>query len=260
MIRFFFAVMLWVLVPCLVSGAEKTVIIGFKQQRPGMAQQSVVGKARGRVERRFSLIPAVVASVPEEEIRNLRKNRDVAYVEESTLYTIDSTPGGDVESGNSWQVPHISADVAHASGNFGTGVKIAVLDTGIDYRHPELVNSYRGGHDFVFDDTDPMDDNYISHGTHVAGIIAAAKNGTGVVGVAPEADIYAVKVMDGGGFGAVEWIIEGIEWAVANRMDVINMSLSGGDSQALHDACDRARAAGVLLVAAGGNSLQDATR
>jgi subtilisin len=241
-------------VPCVARGADKSVIIGFKQ-RPAAAERSLIQKSRGRVERSFRLIPALAATVPEGEIAKLRMNRAVAYVEENALYTAASDSVGDVEGSNSWQVPRIAANVVHASGNLGTGIKVAVLDTGIDYTHPELIGNYRGGYDFVFSDSDPLDDSFDSHGTHVAGIIAAAKNGTGVVGVAPEADIYAVKVLDGAGFGRVDWIIAGIEWAVSNHVDVINMSLNGPDRQGLRDACERAGSAGVLLVAAGGNSL-----
>jgi subtilisin len=89
----------------------------------------------------------------------------------------------------------------------------------------------------------------------VAGIIAAEENGIGIIGVAPEADLYAVKVLDGAGFGTEAWIIAGIEWAVLNGIEIINLSLEGPDTQGLHDACDIAYDAGVLLVAAGGNSL-----
>ena len=86
----------------------------------------------------------------------------------------------------------------------------------------------------------------------MAGIIVAEDNGRGVVGVAPEADLLAVKVLDRDGFGNVGWIIAGIEWAVANGADIINMSLGGDYSQAERDACDAAYDAGVLLVAGAG--------
>lgn len=96
------------------------------------------------------------------------------------------------------------------------------------------------------------DDN--GHGTHVAGIIAAVDNTIGVVGVAPKASVYAVKVLDRSGAGYVSDVIAGIDWCVSNGVQVANMSLgTNSDIQSLHDACDRARAAGVCLVAAAGN-------
>ncbi len=103
-----------------------------------------------------------------------------------------------------------------------------------------------------------MDEN--GHGTHVAGIIAAEQNGSGVVGIAPEAELYAVRVLDGAGFGLVSWIISGIEWAVMNQMDILNFSLEGPHFLSLQDACDNAYNAGVLLVAAGGNTYGNAVR
>ncbi len=245
---------LLLILPGAALSAEKQVIIGFRQ-RPGVTEKSLVFSAKGTIQRSFQLIPAVAASIPEGEIKNLRKNPAIAYVEENAIYTMAATSPGDDEGNNSWQVSYIGADVAHASGNLGTGVKVAILDTGMDYTHEDLDDNYRGGYDFVFGDNDPFDDSYNSHGTHVAGIIAAEKNGMGVVGVAPEAELYAVKVLDGGGFGTEAWIIAGIEWAVSNGVDVINMSLSGPDRQGMWEACERAHSAGILLVAAGGNSL-----
>jgi subtilisin len=245
----------WFTLPGLALSAEKSVIIGFKQ-KPGPSEQALIHGARGIIKRTYELIPAVVASLPEQEIAKLRKSGKIAYVEENAVYraaVVDPLPGHEYE--NSWGVQHILADVAHASGNRGSGVKVAILDTGIDYSHEDLDGNYRGGHDFVFDDDDPFDDSFNSHGTHVAGIVAAEENGIGVVGVAPEADLFAVKVLDGAGFGTEGWIIAGIDWAVRNGIEVINLSIEGPDRQGLHDACDAAYDAGVILVAAGGNSL-----
>jgi subtilisin len=239
------------LLPDLATSADKSVLVGF-HQKPGPSEQAFIHGARGIIKRTFRLIPAMAVTLPEEEIVRVKKNSQIAYVEEEAVFTaVEPLPGD--EYANAWGVWRIFSDVAHGSGNRGAGVRVAVLDTGIDYNHPEFEGNYQGGYDFVFDDSDPFDDNSRSHGTHVAGIIAAEGNGTGVIGVAPEADLFAVKVLDGGGFGLAEWIIAGIEWAVDNNMDIINMSLEGPDSLSLQLACDAAYEAGVLLVAAGGN-------
>lgn len=87
--------------------------------------------------------------------------------------------------------------------------KIAILDTGIDYTHPYLDNNYRSECDFINNDNDPMNDN--GHGTSVAGILAAEDNNIGVLGVAPEASIYAVKVLKSSGSGYTSDVIRGIE-------------------------------------------------
>lgn len=156
-----------------------------------------------------------------------------------------------------WGVDRIDAEAAQEAGYTGTGIDVAVVDTGIDKDHPDL--TVAGGENFVskppWKPADPNkwdDDN--GHGTHVAGTIAALDNEIGVVGVAPEASLYAVKVLDRTGSGYVSDVIEGLEWCIDNGMQVVNMSLgTNSDIESLHDACDAAQAAGLLLVAAAGN-------
>ncbi len=253
-LRVFILTLSLLVLPALAFSREKSVIIGFKQ-KPGPCEKALVHRCKAVIRRTYQLIPAVAASLPEEEIDQLRKNCRIAYVEEDAVYTTVIDSGAAEEFDSSWGVRHIFADIAHANGNRGTGVKVAILDTGIDYTHEDLNGNYRGGYDFVFNDNDPYDDSFDSHGTHVAGIVAAEDDGVGIIGVAPEVDLYAVKVLDGAGFGTVEWIIAGIDWAVQNEIDVVNLSIEGPHRQALQDACDEAYRAGVLLVAAGGNSM-----
>jgi len=248
----FLILSIFLILPSVVLSAERSVIVGF-HRKPELAEMAIMRGATssGGIKRTFHLIPAMAASLTEEEIENLKKDSNVAYVEDDAIFKAVAV--GD-EYTNAWGVLHIGADVAHANGNKGMGVKIAVIDTGIDYNHEDLDGNYAGGWDFVFDDNDPFDDNTISHGTHVAGIIAAEENGIGVIGVAPEADLYAVKVLDGGGFGLESWVIAGLEWAVDNGMDIVNLSLEGPHGESLQAACDSAYNAGILLVAAGGNT------
>jgi serine protease len=134
----------------------------------------------------------------------------------------------------------------------GAGIKVAVLDSGIDHTHPDLKGVYKGGYDFVNNDADPMDDN--GHGTHVAGTIAAADDTFGVVGVAPEVELYGLKVLDKEGSGRHANIVRAIDWSIANGMHLMNLSLGGSDpSPTLEIALRRARDAGVLAIVASGN-------
>ena len=148
----------------------------------------------------------------------------------------------------------------------GDGVRVAVIDTGIDYTHPALGGGFgpgykvAGGYDFVNDDPDPRDDN--GHGTHVSGTIAG--NSDTIIGVAPHATLYAFKVLDQYGSGSSSDVMAGIERAAdpngdgdpSDHVDVANMSLGGGggpdDPQSI--AVDNATAAGVVMCVAAGNS------
>jgi len=219
------------------------VIVGFK----GKPETGLIRAHSGDIKYEYSIISAVACSLPQGAIDALNRNPKIAYIE----------PDGQVQITQTlpWGVDRIDAEVVHQYGNKGTGVKVAIIDTGIDYNHPDLVANYEGGIDFVEGDGDPMDDN--GHGTHCAGIVAAEDNEIGVIGVAPKVWLYAVKVLDDTGSGSVTDVIAGIDWATINGMQIISMSLgSDSDSVTLHSACDAAYGAGVLVVAAAGNDYQ----
>lgn len=134
----------------------------------------------------------------------------------------------------------------------GAGARVAVLDTGVDCAHPDLAPNCAKGHNVLNPRLPPDDDK--GHGTHVSGIIAGALNWKGVAGMAPEATILPVKVLNSSGSGKVSEIIEGMTWAVKNKADIINMSLGAPKfSEAQGKAVKAARAAGVLVIAAAGN-------
>lgn len=138
--------------------------------------------------------------------------------------------------------------------NNGRKIRVGVIDTGIDLNHPDLAANIKGGANIVTPSNRPQDDN--GHGTHVAGIIGAVNNQTGVVGVAPAVSLYAIKVLNEKGSGTLTTLIKGIEWAIRNNMDILNISISGGSSlppmlaQVVQSATDR----GILIVGAAGNS------
>ena len=111
----------------------------------------------------------------------------------------------------------------HVGGNKGYGVNVAVIDSGCDYNHPDGAVNYVGGWDFVNNDNDPMDDN--GHGTHVSGTVAAKDDNVGVVGVAPLASLYCLKVLNSSGSGAWSDIIAALQWAVANGIEVTNTAM-----------------------------------
>lgn len=138
----------------------------------------------------------------------------------------------------------------------GKGITVAILDTGCDTTHPDLKERIVGGRNFTNDDGGNLDvyEDYNGHGTHVAGTIAAIQSNTGVVGVAPEANLLIIKVLDQNGSGQYEWIINGINYAIEQKADIISMSLGGPeDVPELHEAIQKAVTNNILVICAAGN-------
>ncbi|MCE7045605.1 S8 family peptidase [Streptomyces purpurascens] len=153
-------------------------------------------------------------------------------------------------------VAQIGTPKAWAAGYDGKGVKIAVLDTGVDATHADLKGQVIGAKNFT---TSPDTTDKVGHGTHVASIAAGtgAKSGGKYKGVAPGAKILNGKVLDDGGFGSDSEVLAGIEWAAAEGADVVNMSLGGGDTPAI-DPLEAAvnklsEEKGILFAIAAGN-------
>ncbi|RUA18213.1 MAG: hypothetical protein DSY55_00615, partial [Clostridia bacterium] len=198
-------------------------------------------------KRTFSLLPCVATSVMADQIKSLASNPAV----ERVWYDLP------VHTMLDFTVPHIGANKVWTQGDQGSGVKVAVLDTGCDMNHPDLKDNIRESADFS-GKGQAQDGN--GHGTHVSGIIA----GTGAAshgkyrGVAPAAELYIAKVLDDAGSGRMSDVMAGLDWAVEQKVQVVNLSL-GSDSNcdgtdALSEACDAAVAQGVVVVVAVGNA------
>lgn len=150
-----------------------------------------------------------------------------------------------------WGVARIGADKVWDKGT-GSGVKIGIIDTGIQKDHPDLAGNIITGYDFVNNDNDANDDN--GHGTHVAGIAAASSNNLGVVGVSHSSQLMPIKVLNAQGYGYLSDVAKGVYFATDNGVRVINLSLgSTSDSSLLRDAVNYATNKGVLIIAAAGN-------
>jgi subtilisin len=231
---------------------------------PARARAAEVARAHGLQATHLygAALVGFAATVPSERLEALRRDPRVAYVEQDTPATIYAQ---EIPTG----ISRIFADdnsnlTIDGSDDVRIDVDVAVIDTGVDFEHPELnvvggVDCSGGG---PFNSTCSQggdDDHY--HGTHVAGTIAAIDNGSGVVGVAPGARVWAVKVLDSTGRGYASWIVAGIDWVAANsdKIEVANMSLGGsGFSQAEYDAIQGAVDVGVAFAVAAGNSDDDA--
>ena len=236
---------------------EKTVVIAISEGNVEDAIETVkatfptskVRKTYERVLNGFSI------ELLESEVDMLRELKEIKRVDKVVNYTANldsSVPfigGGEMRS------------ILDAEGErvTGKGVKVAVIDTGIDYTHPDLARNYKGGYDVIDYDDDPMETLAKQglptlHGTHVAGIIGA--NGQ-LKGVAPEVDLYAYRALGPGGQGTTEQVIEAIEKAVEDGVDVINLSLGNsvnGPDWPTSLALDQAVDQGIVAVTSNGNS------
>jgi subtilisin len=213
---------------------------------------------------RSDLIGAVFATTDSARLEALNNDPNVLSMEADRLMFLQETrDGARVARTKSqdlpWGISQITAPDAWALGYRGDGVKVGIMDSGGDPTHPDLV--WAGGYSAVDGGTSPSDwqDDVsvcLGHGTHVAGTVAAQDNGVGVVGVAPNVSLYAIKVFfdfSGQCAAYTSTQITALQWAVSQHIRVVNASIGGGFSSAYQTAVDQAAASGTFLVAAAGN-------
>ncbi len=248
------------------SGAPDGDVVVLLAQGAGEAKaEQAADGVSGEVVAAIPQIGAYLVDLPSEsaaaQSAAAATLEDAAAVREAdptqTVGLADASPLSfdDPYLSSEWHLGTIRAGEAWALTTGDPGVVIAVVDTGVDYGHPDLAGKVILGADVADGDADPMDT--YGHGTHVAGIAAAtAGNGVGVAGVCPRCTILAVKVFaDGSGSTSDFTVAQGIVWAVDHGANVVNLSLGGpGSSAVAQAAVDYAWSRGVVVVAAAGNS------
>jgi thermitase len=189
----------------------------------------------------------------EAAAKALSKNPNVEYAEPNYNFSATWTPNDTYYQGYQYGPQNTYTNSAWDYTRGSSGQEIAVLDTGVDYNHPDLDGKTIRGYDFVDNDYYPMDLN--GHGTHVAGTAAAeTNNGTGVAGMAPNTKILAVRVLDANGSGSLADIADGIRYAADAGAEVINLSLGCDcNTTTLKNAVDYAWNKGSVVIAAAGN-------
>jgi subtilisin family serine protease len=235
------------------SGERLPVIITLKKGKDGRKVEARAG-IRDNVKHRYKSFPGLSANVTRDELAGLAQDPDVEGIEPVRLLKASAIPDiepniGVIRANDTWQIMLGQQNIT------GKGTSVCVIDTGVDYTHPDLggcttaqfksgnCSKVIAGHDYVNNDTDPMDDN--GHGTHVAGIVAAngqfaGGSSGGLIGVAPDAKIVAMKVLDYDGFGFSDDLDAAIEWCVSNaskfNITAISMSL-GATSCSIPKSC-----------------------
>ncbi|MGZ3459388.1 MAG: S8 family serine peptidase, partial [Archangium sp.] len=231
------------------------------------------------VTAQYRLVPAVAARVTPEERARLAADPNVALIEPDLELHALSHPMmvGSVDEYTDavklvqaplvWDANHDG--VLDPGAPTGAGIKVCLIDSGLDRRHPELTIPYAGGHDFVDDDDDPSDESGgvrgLGHGTHVAGIIAAqlASGGTtypgmsagGMVGVAPGVDLLIARVLSVHESASISHVLSALEWCAQQGANIASLSLGTqvDMGRTARDAFQAAQDAGMLIVAAAGN-------
>lgn len=217
-----------------------------------MQEQDILDKIHNIREIQIVEAPRNVENIKPVQRTPVKKDFKVGNVIQNTNSTVND-PGYKYE----WDISYTQADKAWPLINQKKEIKVAVLDTGIDYTHPDLKNRVLvdKGYNFVDNNNDVMDDN--GHGTHVSGIIAAeANNRVGVAGITGNLDvkIIPIKVLDENGEGETNNIAKGIKYAADNGADIINLSFGTKyKSKLIAEAINYAKNKGVFLVAAAGN-------
>ena len=219
----------------------------------------ILSSCRGCVLRELPLVNGLLVLVDEDEatdVQSLVSSRaGVLRVDDdidiSMVFEVGRMAWGPrLVENTPWGITRINLAGVDRTGR---GVKVGVLDTGIDSSHPDIGRNVKGGMDIISGTASARDDN--GHGTHVSGTIAALRNGVGVVGVAPDASVYSVKVLDSRGSGKLSNLVQGMEWCVSQQIKVVNLSLSASkENQTFRDVVLAARRAGITMVCAAGNS------
>ncbi len=254
----------------VVSGADnateqKRWVVGTKS---GHGTNYVVQQS-DRVEKTVDLGErgdALVAQFSPETAKRLEQASTVRYVEEEVgvgfpesarAVASESVPASTEEQHSPWGCNRIGAVPIHGANVTGRGVDIAIIDSGIDSDHPDIQSNLGEGYATTSCSDDECqqewDDDHL-HGTHCAGVVGALDNGEGVIGVAPDVTLHAVKVMSAAGSGSGSDIADGIVWAADNGCEIANVSLgTDSPSETVREAIKYATENGTLVVAAAGN-------
>ncbi|MDX2168632.1 MAG: S8 family serine peptidase [Deltaproteobacteria bacterium] len=231
------------------------------RERAGLSARALDQALRAAGARRLGGVAELDTSVLEADDTDLAAieatlRRSGLFRSVERDYLAHVAEANDLYFQSQWGLARVGAPASWALSS-GAGVTVAVLDTGVERTHPDLLGHLQPGYDFLNDDDDPADDH--GHGTRMSGIIAATQNNAiGISGVAPQAQILPVKVLDAQGNGPYSVVASGITYAVDHGARVLNLSLAGSaPSSVLQAAIDYATANQVVLVAASGNSGND---
>jgi subtilisin family serine protease len=256
----------------LNKAQQREMVIGELQQISSNGQKELLdelqqGQKATLVDgiQSFWIINAISCSMKKDMVFAIAERPDVKYiVKDAEIYIADGEVSENIQNErgeNQWNVTKVNADDVWGMGYTGRGVVVAVIDTGVNYNHTDIANNMwdggtdypNHGWDFVNNDNDPMDDK--SHGTHCAGIVSSYGTNGKQCGIAKEAKIMALKVLDENGHGHFSITIPAIEFAVSHGADILSMSLGGhyGGAYTYRMALENVMRCGVIAAVSAGN-------
>lgn len=244
----------------IVTQSRKIIV--FKKSFDSRSSQDSILKKSGALKiKSLKLINGTVVQLSPKTERDLKSKKEVLRIDEDIFIHAFYSQSKNKDKGKKppdqptqefpWNISMIGADLVWSETQ-GDPVRVAVLDSGIDLDHPDLFENIKGHINIIKPKKSGDDDG--GHGTHVAGIVAAVDNAIGVIGVGPQIDLYAVKVLDKKGRGYLSDLIDALNWCIENDIQVINMSLgSQQDNASFHEAVQNVYHAGIVQIAAAGN-------
>ena len=242
--------------------ASRKIVI-FQAGVADTAKDNIINKAGGAKFKDLDLVRGKAVWLSNKAAEKLAKQPGVLRVEDDIIVQALENFNSEKVTGKAkippqpsqvlpWGIDKIDAEKVWASSTADL-INVGIIDTGISNNHPDLLANVKGGINTIQPRKSWNDDN--GHGSHVAGIVAALNNSVGVVGAGPNIDLYAIKVLNSAGSGFLSDIIEGLQWAINNNMQVVNLSLGASTgNQSFHDAIIATKNAGIVVVAAAGNS------
>ncbi len=241
-----------------INNSTKRVLVKFKDVEKGFLIRrtikadpiKIVAKYSGEIKKEIKkdFVSVVINS---SKLDRLKHDASVDFVGDDVQVSLFAQENSSTQK-IPWNLKNIYCSDLFQYNLTGNGVRIAILDTGIDYSHEDLFENYYGGYDFVHEHEFPLDDH--GHGTHMAGIIAASNNNIGTLGIASDAEIYSLKVLNQDGVGYLSDVLLAFQWALDHHIDLVSMSFGTPEkSEILEDAVNDLYSKGILLVAAAGN-------
>ncbi|WP_415407325.1 S8 family peptidase [Sulfurovum sp. CS9] len=235
--------------------APRKIIVFQKSFSNKTAQMNLMKKNGAVPIKPLRIINGMAVYLPAQAQNALEKRLgdEIVRIDEDILLHGTAKPSGGDQPPQDlpWGIDRIEADIAWGDSN-GTMVNVAILDTGADLDHLDLTANIKGNYNAISPRKSAEDDH--GHGTHVTGIVAAVNNDIGVIGVGPQVNLYAVKVLDRKNEGTLTDILDGLQWCIDNHMQVINMSFGSlYSNQSFNDAIIAVHNAGIVQVAAAGN-------